>query len=1577
MKKKIIVMFLAILMLGIPSSSASYKIGSILAKDLQNSSKDEFRVIVILELPKSNHNFRFHNLSFLKTQISKIQSEVLSSLNKSEFRLKKKYSTINAFAGVATREGIRALERNPHVKAIQKDKEVRIFLQDSVPLINATSVWNLQINGINLTGSGETVCVIDTGVDYTHNDLGNCTLSDNTVNGSVFNYILESAHPYANNFSYVWNITNENFTKIGIHFERISTEPQWDYIEIYDENYTLLANYTGEYRDIWTPSANGTTIRVALRTDASVTFYGFKIDKIVNGTAVTNFTWKNCNKVIGGYDFVNLDPDPMDEYCYECLSYSSGGHGTHCAGIVAANGLIKGVAPDTKIIAIKALNYLGSGYESDILAGIDWCVNNASKYNISVISMSLGSNDLYSSYCDSQWPAFSSAINIAVANGISVVVASGNNANTSGISAPACIENATPIGATDKSDVMASFTNRGFGFPEMLLAPGVSINSTIPDGYDVLSGTSMATPHVAGAIALLKQFARLSGKSLTPQKIEQILNETGKRIYDSETGLYFSRIDILAAVKSQNDDPVVFSMEIVPKNPSTNDDLGCNVTIVDNESTSLIVYYTWYKNGTQYLSGSISVINNTPTIVSVLGYGNTSEGDNWTCEVIPYDGIENGTKMNSTITINNSAPTLINFTMTPSVGNSSTLFNFTVIYRDVDNDAPQYINITINGISYEMREANASDTNFVDGKLYYFNKTFENGIHELNISILASDGIETAEIQSSARIWVADEIWGSPQECFINSTTVVTNEYIISNCSIEITGVLRLNNVTLNFYQPSEDEFNLTVNDGANFEANSLEVLTNNDTGFYFFGNTKLNNTEIDISDLYLVFAGNSSNKIINSTLSPGLFTYFEDNSSTIIIDSILVEPIFRVNVDGENVTIRNFKSREFFSEEQAIVSSYNFRLNVSNSKFIDVIIEVNGNSRVVINNSNLSDLYLERNSEVIIQNSVMNGWVDFFENSTSVILNSTIYKAWLNGNANVTFKSASTISDLMIGCYNVNTNAILQGYVGIGRISYWWDDSKLNRFYPIRVEGPTGIGAGNVTVNITLDGEVINSGQTDENGWISLNITFNRTSGYDPGYSYYIRVGNIALGPINSSTDTRYGLRVVDNTPPEIFYKINPKVVINGSNVSLFATSVDNVKEGVEWANITFPDNSSVIIYLPANFTVNETGIFNVTFFANDSAGNLANLSDYFISALPLIFNLSIKKAANETFFWNLTVLYEGNAILTTLTNQSNVSLLLPAYIFDLKFLAFNDSLTVMFRNINLSAENNRSVGLDKLQLSGFLVTYVIDPEFNYSSASLALSYRGTNYKNKNYLGLYKCSLWNFSARRCEGSWQKVSDAVNNQGYERFLLNVSSFSAFAIKQEAYCGDGSCNNGETCRSCPQDCGPCPSGGGGGGGGKGGGSRGGGYVAQPSASCYDGIQNCHHGSCEEGIDCGGPCEPCPSCHDGIQNQGETGVDCGGPCPPCPITTTTTLVTTTTTTSSTTSSTSSVTTTLPKETVTSTTMLERREELRWFLPLILTLIAMIIVVTVILLLIRGRSSSKEISDDLKRLEEEVEK
>jgi hypothetical protein len=92
------------------------------------------------------------------------------------------------------------------------------------------------------------------------------------------------------------------------------------------------------------------------------------------------------------------------------------------------------------------------------------------------------------------------------------------------------------------------------------------------------------------------------------------------------------------------------------------------------------------------------------------------------------------------------------------------------------------------------------------------------------------------------------------------------------------------------------------------------------------------------------------------------------------------------------------------------------------------------------------------------------------------------------------------------------------------------------------------------------------------------------------------------------------------------------------------------------------------------------------------------------------------------------------------------------------------------------------------------------------------------------------------------------------------------------------------------------------------GGGGGGSR------RNISTCYDGIRNCHDGSCESGIDCGGPCKDCPTCFDEIQNQGEEGIDCGGPCDPCPTTTTIPTTTTTTTTTTTITTTTTTTTTI---------------------------------------------------------------
>ena len=339
-----------------------------------------------------------------------------------EAKITAKWSLIyNGFAAEIDSKYWNEIEKIPHIKKISKDIPVYAMLQDSVPLINAPQVWQqIDSSGNYITGLNIKVAVIDTGVAYTHPDLGGCL-----------------------------------------------------------------------------------------------------------GTS--------C-KVIGGYDFVNSDSDPMDDH----------GHGTHVAGIIAANGGIKGVAPDAKILAYKTLDASGSGSSSWIISAINQAVLDGAQ----IISISLGAFG----YSDDD---LSEAADNAMIAGTVVVVAAGNAGPTAtqvvcrhnfffynqplgffSICSPGNSLEAITVGASTKSDVLAGFSGRGYalfsngsisGIKPDILAPGVSINSTVPtgscticdpSGYKSISGTSMATPHIAGVAALLKQ----AHPSWTSQEIKLAMN---------------------------------------------------------------------------------------------------------------------------------------------------------------------------------------------------------------------------------------------------------------------------------------------------------------------------------------------------------------------------------------------------------------------------------------------------------------------------------------------------------------------------------------------------------------------------------------------------------------------------------------------------------------------------------------------------------------------------------------------------------------------------------------------------------------------------------------------------------------------------------------------------------------------------------------------------------------------------------------------------------------------------------------------------------------------------------------------
>lgn len=225
-------------------------------------------------------------------------------------------------------------------------------------------------------------------------------------------------------------------------------------------------------------------------------------------------------------------------------------HGTHVAGIVAANGLIyKGVAKDASLIAIQVFSRVNNSsigsWSSDQIKGLDRVYDLRDSYNIAAVNLSLGGVSPYTTICD-EIPgnkAYKAAVDQLRSAGIVTIAASGNNGSSNAISSPACISTVVSVGATTDSDSVASFTNSA-SFLD-LLAPGNNITSTIPDNnYESISGTSMAAPHVAGAWALVKSYYPEMG-------IDVILwgfKVSGKPITNQKNGIIKPRIDILKTI---------------------------------------------------------------------------------------------------------------------------------------------------------------------------------------------------------------------------------------------------------------------------------------------------------------------------------------------------------------------------------------------------------------------------------------------------------------------------------------------------------------------------------------------------------------------------------------------------------------------------------------------------------------------------------------------------------------------------------------------------------------------------------------------------------------------------------------------------------------------------------------------------------------------------------------------------------------------------------------------------------------------------------------------------------------------
>ncbi|MFH1978025.1 MAG: S8 family serine peptidase [Candidatus Aenigmatarchaeota archaeon] len=438
----------------------------------------------------------------LKTSVNNYRANLIQKQNEIKNTIPKsniKSSYQNVFNGFEvldiTEEEAKYLESLPEVKKVYKNYKVYTYLMDSVPLINADDVWSLQVNGTNLTGEDITIGVIDTGVDYTHEDLGDCT--------------------------------TEQFL-IG-----------------------------------------------------------------------------DCGKVVGGWDFGDNDPDPIDFQ----------GHGTHVAAIAAGNGILDGSAPGADIYALKVFHRTSDSKEafySAAISAIDWATDpnqDGDFYDhLDILSMSVGAL-CFNGYDESCGPddPLSQAIDQAVNIGLVVVAIAGNDGDwPNAIVSTGSARRAITVGATYKKDYndfvfncepgtsglcgpcnesgqafcnyggdsnpsqdqITIFSSRGpviyneeiISKPDVV-APGAYIcaaryDSIFPEGehpyyhpcldesHIQISGTSMATPIVSGIVALIKQ----AHPDWSPYQIKQSLKYTAIDLGYDEYSQGRGRVDALAAI---------------------------------------------------------------------------------------------------------------------------------------------------------------------------------------------------------------------------------------------------------------------------------------------------------------------------------------------------------------------------------------------------------------------------------------------------------------------------------------------------------------------------------------------------------------------------------------------------------------------------------------------------------------------------------------------------------------------------------------------------------------------------------------------------------------------------------------------------------------------------------------------------------------------------------------------------------------------------------------------------------------------------------------------------------------------
>ncbi len=283
--------------------------------------------------------------------------------------------------------------------------------------------------------------------------------------------------------------------------------------------------------------------------------------------------WVDPENESHGYDFVNEDYDPMDEH----------GHGTGVAGVAGAESSedgIVGVCWKNSLMALKVLDDEGEGNSGDLSSAIIYAADKGAH----VINISLGGD--YSKTVEN-------AVDYAYEKGVFLAAASGNSGEDS-VTYPAALDNILAVGASNRDDERADFSNYGESLD--VVAPGVGILSTgLEKEHEELHGTSMAAPFVSGLAALIVSRYENLGLEWSPQELKEIINSNARSLgdqgWDEETGYGIVDAGETLSFTTERDRPFVSTLQVVEKGTSTAELKGDLETLGEYDKVDVYFLY--------------------------------------------------------------------------------------------------------------------------------------------------------------------------------------------------------------------------------------------------------------------------------------------------------------------------------------------------------------------------------------------------------------------------------------------------------------------------------------------------------------------------------------------------------------------------------------------------------------------------------------------------------------------------------------------------------------------------------------------------------------------------------------------------------------------------------------------------------------------------------------------------------------------------------------------------------------------------------------------------------------------------